>query len=693
MSTPETESYAGSGAKKIDEGYPLERKEISALTTLFLENRYFAHLKFGIKQGRLEPEEIIKNVKREDAQKFEFLLLLGFLIKNGLDTNYYFEGPYQISVHLAVFIGTLVGNGKYKKYIFDLLQKSGSNFLNIAYTGGRSDSQTVRDVIGTDIAQISDSIDIKSFVFVNEGSGKLDSISWSDITNVILDKNFDYNSALMTGTGIEGREPDVLNFLNNVSKNKPLVSLAVFNMLVMSDSTKVLEETTNKCMVWNSYGGIQQSVYLSINGQNLEVFRIVIDKGGEVNYNAMTELICRHNLASKEKDNILKDTYSKMISYAIKTGSHIDTRQYQMLSLEASVQLIEEIREDYRAPEWKKLCRKSALKGGFANKRLRQIAFDLNIDFGLNSGEICDKLEKINNIDRVAYLNAAIERQKERISRSLLEAGEVTENTIERTRCNVKSTLIKNPYAYNDGKVAFFVEGGELYCFTSDLFESLLASKKNPYTGKTLPDSFLETLKSQVRILEFLGLKKSKDQNSIDETLQQVFDTTNEISNRNSDYVYNQMISLLSIITKKDENDIRGILKIEDSDKIIKYFVNLSFGFFSDCNNMIDLSYTNNKTLNNIQSIDNLKNPGNDFIFENIKLYKTYTEMKTGNYLKETKFVEVFYVTLMHQFQTFYTKYENAQIPDENAPNNKNNYFNTNISTKLNQIYNKTFDL
>ena len=676
------QAYAGNGAKKIDEGYPLERKEISALVSLFLSNEYFAHINFGVKNGRLEPEEIIKNITRIDINKFEFLLLLGFLIKNGLDTNYYFEGPYQIKVHIAVFINTLMGDGSiYRKYVMDLLQKSGSNFLSVAYTGGRTDAQTVSNVIKVEKINPGDNINVGSYVFTSSNK-KLD-FTWIDICNIILDKNFDYTSALSTGMEMEGKEPDVLNFLNNVSDDKPLKSLVVFNMMVMSDSVKILESTSNKCLIWNQYGGIQQSIYLSINGQNLTFFRTVIDKGGEMSYPAMTELICRHNLASKNKDNILKDTYSKMISYAIKTGSHMDTRQYQMLSLEASVQLIEEIREDYRAPEWKKLCRKSTLKDGFTNKRLRQIAFDLNIDFGLSSGEICGKLEKINEIDRVAYLNSAIERQKERIARSLLDAGEVTENTVERTRCNVKSTLIKNPYAYNDGKVAFVVEGGELYCFTSDLFESLLASKKNPYTGKTLSESFLETLKSQVRILEFLGLKKSRDQNSIDETLQQVFDTTNEINNQKSDFVYNQSISLLSIITKLDERDIREILKVGEADRIVKYFVNLSFDLFSDCANKIDLSYTGGKKIGDFQKEVNFKNiSAND-----IRQYEMFTKMKTGEYLKDTKFVEVFYVTMMYQFQNFYNKYENSE------DNGKEKYYITDISGKLKLIYEKTFGL
>ena len=168
MST-DIQAYAGNGAKKIDEGYPLERKEISALASLFLSNDYFAHINFGVKNGRLEPEEIIKNISRTDINKFEFLLLLGFLIKNGLDTNYYFEGPYQIKVHIAVFISTLMGSGStYKKYVMDLLQKSGSNFLNVAYTGGRTDAQTVSNVIQPGKITSTDNINAGSYVFTDK---------------------------------------------------------------------------------------------------------------------------------------------------------------------------------------------------------------------------------------------------------------------------------------------------------------------------------------------------------------------------------------------------------------------------------------------------------------------------------------------------------------------------------------------
>ena len=147
FASPTDLSLAGSGAKKLNEGLPLERNEIAALTSLFLQNQYFAHVKFGIDNGRIEPEEIIKNVRKEDAEKFEFVLLVGYLFRNGLDPNYYFEGPYKVSIHIAVFINTIAGGSDYINCVYDVMQDSGSNFLSPAYTGGRVDSKTVMDII------------------------------------------------------------------------------------------------------------------------------------------------------------------------------------------------------------------------------------------------------------------------------------------------------------------------------------------------------------------------------------------------------------------------------------------------------------------------------------------------------------------------------------------------------------------
>lgn len=646
FASPTDLSLAGSGAKKLNEGLPLERNEIASLTSLFLQNQYFAHVKFGIDNGRIEPEEIIKNVRKEDAEKFEFVLLVGYLLRNGLDPNYYFEGPYKVSIHIAVFINTIAGGSDYINCVYDVMQDSGSNFLSPAYTGGRVDSKTVMDIINFN--RPTGNININKYFFPETNPVPRDfNMEWSEVKKIVLDKKFD--------------------FAKTIGKD-PLKSVTIFNMVVTTSAIRLIENSEDACFFWNTYLGIQQSVYLSINGQNFEVFQNVIEKGGEMDYLSMTELICRYNLASK--DNILRDTYGKMISYAIKTGAPIDNRQLQMLSLEGTVDLVEGVREDFRNPEWKKLCRKTQVKSGLANKRLRQIAFDLNIDFGLSSTEICSKLENISNIDRLTYFNTAIERQKERIARSLMEAGDVRESdSLERFRCNNRTTLINNPYAYNDGRVAFYTDKGELWCFTSDLFDSLIATETNPYTKEKLPDSFLETIKSQVNILEFLGLKKSKDQRSIDESLKDVFDSKNEVSNRYSDDIYNSYINEMSIIARVREMDVRGILKPENIKTILESYLNLSFIYFSDCKDLISFYYTPKQELDDIVNLTerNFKISPVDFIFKDTRCYKLFSEMKAIEYLKDGKFLEIFYIIIGYLFNHFMRKYMRSKDNKKNT--------------------------
>lgn len=666
FASPTDLSLAGSGAKKLNEGLPLERNEIASLTSLFLQNQYFAHIKFGIDNGRIEPEEIIKNIRKEDAEKFEFVLLMGYLLRNGLDPNYYFEGPYKVSIHIAVFINTVASKSEYIDCVYDVMQDSGSNFLSPAYTGGRVDSKTVMDIIKFN--RPPDNITLNKYFYPTSASPKDFRMEWKEIKKIVLDKKFDFPKTI-------GKDP--------------LKSVTIFNMVVTTSAIRLIESSEDACFFWNTYLGMQQSVYLSINGQNFEVFQNVIEKGGELDYLSMTELICRYNLAAK--DNILRDTYGKMISYAIKTGTHIDNRQLQMLALEGTVDLIEGIREDFRNPEWKKLCRKTQVKSGLANKRLRQIAFDLNIDFGLSSAEICSKLENISNIDRLTYFNTAIERQKERIARTLMEAGDVRESdSLERFRCNNRTTLINNPYAYNDGRVAFYTDKGELWCFTSDLFDSLIATETNPYTKEKLPDSFLETIKSQVNILEFLSLKKSKDQRSIDESLKDVFDSKNEVSNRYSDDIYNSYINEMSIIARVRETDVRGILKPLDMESIMVAYLNLSFTYFSDCKDLISIIYTPNEDLEEIVklNIKNFKTNPYLFKFQDTRCYQLFKSMKTIEYLKDGKFLEIFYVIIAYLFNHFMRKYMRSK------DNKKNTFYPDGDYVKeLENILKETFGL
>ena len=645
MSSTDTSEIDGVGAaEKLNQGLPLENRELSALSALFtLQNGgYFAHLKFGIETGRIRPEEIVKNVKKRTAESFQFMYLMGYLLRKDLDPNYYFEGPYKIRVHLAVFLNTVMGGGSdgYRKYLLDLLMEAGSNFQLPAYTGAREDkNQTVEQVIGIG-TRIPDSEEIDTEKY-NSIPYKM---QWSGLKNIILDRVMSEDP---TGF-VTGR------------KDSNLGLAICFIAISSSSSLNILQNCRNRCLFLNEYGSLRVGVYLAINSQNYEFFKTVIDKGCDCNYLEMCELIARHNEAGEDK--ILKEEYSRMILYAIKTGSPIDKYQLGALSLNASAALIDDIRESYRIPEWKKLCRKGTVRDiNPINKRLRQIALELNIDFSLPPGLICDKLEKISNMDRVEFMEQFIKRQEERITKTLADAGDlVNQEELERIRCDPKTLLVNNPYSYNDARMAFYKqEGGELWCFTSDMFESLITSKKNPYTKMDLPDMFVETLKTQLNLLELLDVKKERDNVSVKETLKRVFDDEPEISNSKSLDIYNRAVNQASVLAKKSESDFRSG-RISDR---IKKFLSISFKYFSDCN----------YTIYPYEFIG-MKKKITDTNIQKSVLYNIFSEAKYNKYFGKSKSGEFAMIILAYHIVDMSKRLSESTRREQGKSNNFSSY-------------------
>jgi hypothetical protein len=645
MSATDTSEIDGRGAaEKLNQGLPLENRELSALSALFTrgEGSYFAHLKFGIETGRIRPEEIVKNVRKKTAESFQFMYLMGYLLRNGLDPNYYFEGPYRIRVHMAVFLNTIMGGGSdgYRKYLMDLLMEAGSNFQLPAYTGAREDkNQTVEQVIGIG-NRIPDSEEIDTEKY-NAIPYKL---QWKGIKNIILDRVMSEDP-----TGFVTRE------------SRPDLGLAIcFFAISGSSAVNILQNCRNRCLFLNSYGGLRIGVYMAINSQNYEFFKTVIDKGCDCNYFEMCELIARHNMAGEDK--ILKDEYSRMILYAIKTGSPIDKYQLGALSLNASAALIDDIRESYRIPEWKKLCRKGTVREiNPINKRLRQIALELNIDFSLPPGLICDKLEKISNMDRVEFMEQFVKRQEERMTKTLAEAGDlVDQEELERIRCDPKTLLVNNPYSYNDARMAFYkAEGGELWCFTSDMFESLITTKKNPYTKAALPDMFVETIKTQLNLLELLDVKKERDNVSVKETLKRVFDDEPEISNSKSLDIYNRAVNQASVLANKSESDFRS----GSTSTRIKKFLEIGLKYFSDCNYTIR-PYEFVPTGVKIEDTEIPKSV----------IYKVFDEAKYKSYFGKTTFGEFAMIILAHHTVDMSKRLAESVIKEQGTSKNFSDY-------------------
>lgn len=620
------DQIAASGVKKINEGLSLSRAELRALSKSFVKSEYFAHIKFGIETGRIDPEELIHSMESSLTQEEGILYFLSFLLKNNLDVNYYFETVYGQKLHILVYIVKLSGGSTYTPYIVDMFHKSGCNLglnaiLRKSKDGNIDKSKTVEQEI------------TESNMTVIRGS-TLDKIS-------IKNKKFEWKNIIRPILLDKFTDKDKLN-LSDLSE---LEKMYLMNIICVSESKNIIKYLNETCIFKNEILNMKQSIYFAINSQNYEIFRIMLQKGLLCNYTEMTELIFRHNLASAKKDNILKKTYSKMILFAMESGSEMDNNQLRLLSIEATVELIERIKEAYSKPEWRKLCSKTNLNDNdMSNEKIRKIAFNLNINFSLPPYKICEKLEMINNSDRLEYVRSAIIRQEERVARSLIEIGELRpEDKLENCRCDKQTMLLNNPYAYNDARMSFYKDetDGKLWCFTSDMFESLVQSQINPYNKKRLPEMFIETITSQLNILETLDLKPDKDMKSIGETLEDVFDSKKELNSRFSDDEYNSFINSYRLITTKQEEDFRS-KSISNTDNIWEVILLIYFNYFTDCkdeariymgiNPFSEAAFTledDNVTINPLGSTPNLEMSNHlHGIFSGAKFIK---EMKANN--------------------------------------------------------------
>ena len=677
------DAIASEGAKNLNLGVPVSGKQLRAFGSLFTEGKYFAHLAFGFRTGRIEPEEIIKNLNPSMLGKYGFLLLLGFLIRNGLDVNYYFTGPYNVRIHIAVYLYNLNVGSPNKDYIFDLLESAGSTFSLSAYTGGMdSGRKTVKDVLGNQYNRPGNSVQVDLEDLFDQGptisgSGSVDrkiEIKYGVFRNILLDQKF-----------AKGDKEDILGFLNTLPKGKEFVMRSVIMYLaVTTGAVNCLKESSDEPLFLNTLGNMSQSTYMAINSQNTDVFEVVLNKGAECNYICMTELIARHNEASSNDDKILAKAYGDMIEYAVLTGARIDNYQLQYLSLEASVELIEKVRTNHEEPEWKKACNRTVPgdKKQFSVKRLRQIAFDLNLDFNLSPTTICDKLDRISNIDRTEFAKSSIERQEERVERALMEVGDIREGeALQRRKCNAKSTLINNPYAYNDARMAFYKDDeGELWCFTSDFFESMIASNRNPYTNKPLPRLFLETIKTQLNILKFLDLAKPRDSRTISQAVEEIFDKRMEINNKFSDESYTDAVNIIRLLGVKtgtgnatmNEQDFRS--KSLSIKNIIQRFVRLSFYFSVDSNLEIHQDFRYNQTLTPVSTNPGIKNSVIDmytsspsFLYEQtFIIYKMFEDSKMAKNLNNQGFQELYFRVVAYNLLHFYKNFNQGSTPNGN---------------------------
>lgn len=511
------------------------------------------YIKLIVKNKNVNPNYVLSSVIKY-ANNFIGLFFIGMLVRNGANPNVYFPYPGYGNLHILAILA-LRSQGvsdPYFRYICNLLRILGSdiNYPALSYQTieGDLDINFVEGIADDtrDDQYKRSTITVKEFILENgkypdeDLQGFLNSISMENKINVIIaaDK-FDLLLDVIDS-----------NFFRIVKENPVNTAIFFINLSVAAASDIARNLTRKEIPLMDSLVNAQPiPLYAATTSMDEELFSIYIKKGALVKYLTINHLIIYYKYFKQDEIMLYRNNYYMLLE-AIKIGADIDIYQFDLLASSADYSELDGIRVAFQTPKWKKLCSVVQKK---PRQELKQIAFDLNLDYNMSEEKICNKLRQISLIDKIDYYESAVKRQEERISSAVASNEEYLGNKkITKSLCNPRSIVINNPYAYNDARMAFYKDpvDGEVWCFTSDTFTNLIASQTNPYNGNILPLKFVETIKAQVNILKELGVYDTNT--NIKDALKEIYERS-VINNVKTDYAYNTVVKCLSLFGVSEE--------------------------------------------------------------------------------------------------------------------------------------------
>ena len=511
------------------------------------------YIKLMVKEKNINPNFVLSSVIK-NANNYIGLFYIGMLVRQGANPNVYFPYPGYGNMHILAILALRNPGGidPYFRYICNLMRLLGSDInypaINYGDRQGNLDLNFVEKVVDSSKGEnyIKSSVTVKDFILEygripNEDLNSFfNSISTEDAMHIIMGAD---KVDLMRG---------ILdtNFFDIIKEND-LATAKFYINLSTAGCINIASELTKKDLplIDNLVNGQPIPLYASTMSLDEELFSVYIKKGSLIKYLTINQLVVYYKYLKNKQIKLYRNSYYMLLE-AISVGADIDLYQFDLLASSTDYDELDNIRVAFQTPKWKKLC---SIIQETPRQELKQIAFDLNLDYNMSEEKICNKLKQISLIDKMEYFESAVKRQEERVASDVAGNEEyLGSKEISKPRCNSKTTVIKNPYAYNDARMAFYKDpkDGEIWCFTSDTFTSLISSQINPYNGNPLPIKFVETLKAQVNILKELGVFDTSI--NIKDALKDIYERS-VINNVKTDYAYNTVIKCLSLYGVSEE--------------------------------------------------------------------------------------------------------------------------------------------
>jgi len=297
----------------------------------------------------------------------------------------------------------------------------------------------------------------------------------------------------------------------------------------------------------------------AIEGALLEAFLLFLNNGVQCSYFLINRLCLSISESINNNDPVLTDILVEMMISYISIGGSLDLNQFNIIR-NADDNLASNLEKLYNQPLWKKIC------SGNVNielpNSLKKLAFSLGLNPSDDKTTLCSEFDRITMADFDTLRENAISRQRQRISNSTSTISGL--KTFSGCTNGQQSNII--PEEYNDANLFYYRDGDNIFCYTSEMYETIISTKKDPITKKKLDSSTLNSLSCKLKQLQDMGLDPLEPL-SISQAILQL--NQEDVINSKETNFYSQSIKQIIMaqnyelfnINKINTNDLNKILQ------------------------------------------------------------------------------------------------------------------------------------
>jgi len=491
--------------------------EVGALETI-------QRIKYDLSKNALNSEYItdklityISNINVESSLSIsDKLFPIALCIRYGADVNTYIDDTSisKYYIHILAYYHKKINNINVDVPLISILDlllvASGSNPLFPVIKRqeeglGKSSNQIVRDYLNKN-------------GFINS----LSNLNTFDLSNV--------DDRLLTEISILLDRPDLsLNLQDN-------------------DSYRCIRYyATNVFKKFISLQNIESLAYECVRRANDECLYILLGIIGDLTTVYIPDYLFFNFIIQNLEKSIseVKDNYIRIVRGVVQVGYKPDIYQIKLLK-EKSPESVEEVNILSQEPYWKRYIVNKSLF--ILPNELQVIKDFLSIPINL----LINTIEGLYIKDRDLVRQTFIEKRIKSISDKFSTILEILDDKL--LICNNRNISYTDPYLYIDiDLVSYRDEKSNLWCFTKDLFNTLLEKSENIYTNEILPKEVIEEIK--IKNINSIMI-------SIDDILNKIYDGWNynnyidewekKVSSIKSikKLIYSQQVTLLSKLDK-----------------------------------------------------------------------------------------------------------------------------------------------